>query len=116
MWAREVVLMEVIAFCGYDAIGAGLLLTVERNTLVSGEGVTVAGGTLSSSTAPTLGAVALGGRVKLRMACKLGIAVLRLKALMVVIGMVLHNVWRTSHAARTMRSAVEIVGIAQWLG
>ncbi len=62
--------MEVVAFCGYIATGARLLLTVEHNTLVSGEGVMVAGGTLSSSAAPTLGIVALGGRVGLIMACK----------------------------------------------
>jgi hypothetical protein len=82
----------------------------------SGEGVTVAGGTLGSSAAPTLGAVALGGKAGLMMARRLQIAVLRLAASMVVIGMVLHNVQRTSHVARTVRSAVEIVGIAQWLG
>jgi hypothetical protein len=60
MRAWEVALIEVVAFCGYKATGAGQLLTVELNTLVSGEGMTVAGGTLSSSTAPTLQAVALG--------------------------------------------------------
>jgi hypothetical protein len=115
MWVQEVVLMEVVVFCGYNAVRARLLLSVECNTLVSGEGMTVAGGTLSSSAAPTLGAVALGGRVRLIMALKLQIAVLWLAALMAVIGMVLCNVWRTSHAARTVRSEVEIVGIAQWL-
>jgi hypothetical protein len=50
------------------------------------------------------------------MACRLRIAILRLAGLMVVVGMVLCNVRRTTHAAFTMRSAVEIVGIAQWLG
>jgi hypothetical protein len=54
MRAREVVLIEVDAFYGYTATGAWLLLTVERNTLVSGEGVLVDGGTLGSSAAPTL--------------------------------------------------------------
>ena len=33
-----------------------------------------------------------------------------------VVGMVFCSVWSTSHAARSMSSAVEIVGIAQWLG
>ncbi len=74
MRAREVVLMEIVALCGYNAAGAGLLLTVERNTLISGKGMTVAGGTLGSSVAPTLGAVALGGRVGLTMAHKFWIA------------------------------------------
>ncbi len=89
MQAKEVALIEVVAFCGYKAVGAGLLLTVECNTLISGEGVTVAGGTLASSAAPTLGAVVLGGRVGLMMARRLRIAVLQLAASMAVIGMVL---------------------------
>jgi hypothetical protein len=76
----------------------------------------VAGGTLGSSPAPTLTAVAMGGRVGLTTACNFWIAVLQLVVLMVVIGMVLSNVWRTLHAARTVRSAVEIVGTMQWLG
>ncbi len=101
---------------GCNAAGAGLLLTVECNTLVSGKGVVVAGCTLSSSAAPTLRAVALGGRVGLMMTRRLQIAVLRLAASMAVVGMVLHNVQRMSQAARTVRSAVETVGIAQWLG
>ncbi len=105
MRAREVMLMEVVAFCGYNATGAGLLLTVECNTLVSGKGVMVAGGTLGSIAAPTLGAVVLGGRERLMVAHRLWIAVLRLAASMVVVGVVLCNVWRTSHAARTVRSA-----------
>ncbi len=79
------------------------MLTVECNTLVSGEGVMVAGGTLGSSAAPTHGAVALGGRVGLMMACRLQITVLQLVALMAVVGMVLCNVRRTLHAARTVR-------------
>ncbi len=116
MRAWEVVLIEVVAFCEYKAAGYGLLLTVESNTLVSGEGMMVAGGTLGSSAAPTFRAVALGGRVRLMMVHRLWIAILQLEALMAVIGMVLCNVRRTLHAARTMRSAVEIVGIAQWLG
>ena len=69
--ALEVTLMEVVAICGYNDTGAKLLLTVECNTLISGEGVMVAGGTLGSSAAPTLGAVALGGRVGLMMARRL---------------------------------------------
>jgi hypothetical protein len=105
MRTREVIVIEVGAFCGYKAAGAGLLLTVERNTLVSGEGVTIAGGTLGSSAAPTLGAVMLGGRVELMMAFRLRIAVLRWAALMAVVGMVLCNVRRTSHATRTVRMA-----------
>ncbi len=112
MRAREVPLMEVVAFCGYNSVGAGLLLMVECNTLVSGEGMTVAGGTLGSRAAPSLGAVALGGRVGLIMACKLRIAVMWLVASMAVVGMVLRNVQRKLHVAKTVRSVVEIVGIA----
>ncbi len=82
---------------------------VKHDTLVSGKGVTVAGGTLGSSTDLTLGAVALGAR-------RLQISVLQSGALLAVVGMVLSNVQRTPHAARTMRSAVKIVSILQWLG
>jgi hypothetical protein len=69
-----------------------------------------------SSAAPTLGAVALGGRVRLTMARNFCIDLLRLVALMAVVGVVLCNVRQTLHAARTVRSLVEIVGIMQWLG
>jgi hypothetical protein len=62
--------------------------------------VTTAGGTLGSSAAPTLKAVALGVRVGLMMAGILRIAVLRLAALMAVLGIVLCNVRRMLHAAR----------------
>jgi hypothetical protein len=74
------------------------------------------GGTLGSSAAPTLGAMVLGGRVGLMMAHKSRKAVLRAEALLADVGMVFHSVWNTSHDARTVRSAVEIVGIVQWLG
>jgi hypothetical protein len=114
MQARAAVLIEIVAFCGYKDAGAGLLLPVEHNTLVSGKAMTIAGGTLGSSAAPTLRAMVLGGRVRLMMAHKLQIAVLRL--VMAVIGMVLYSVRSMLHAARTVRSAVEIVGILQWLG
>ena len=70
MRAQEVALMEVVTFCGYKEAGDGLLLMVGCNTLVPGDLVMVAGGTLSSSAAPTLGALALGGRVGLMMAYK----------------------------------------------
>jgi hypothetical protein len=116
MRALEVVLMEVVMFCGYKDAGVGLLLTVGRNTLISGEVVMVAGGTLGSSAAFTLGAMALGGKVGLMMARKSRIAALWLAALMVVVGMLFCSVRSMSHTARTMRSAVEIVGILQWLG
>ncbi len=116
IWAQEVALIEVIPFCGYNATGAGLVLMVECNTLVSGKGMAVVWGTLGSSAAPTLGAVALGGRIGLIMVHKLWIAVLWLAASLVVIGMELCNVRRTLHAAITVRAVVEIVGIAQWLG
>jgi hypothetical protein len=36
MQAQEVALMEVVALCRFNAVGARLLLTVEGNTLVSG--------------------------------------------------------------------------------
>jgi hypothetical protein len=116
MRAQEVALMEVVMFCGYKDAGVGLLLMVGRNNLVSGKLVMVAGGTLGSSAAPTLGAMALGGRVGLMMACKSRIAILRVAALLADVGMVFFSVRSTLHAARTVRSIVEIVGIAQWLG
>jgi hypothetical protein len=117
MRAQEVALMEVERFCGYKDAGVRLLLMVGRNTLVPGGGlVMVAGGTLSSSVAPTLGAMALGGRVGLMMAHKSLIAILQAAALLADVGMVFCSVWSTSHAARTVRSVVEIVGITQWLG
>ncbi len=116
MRAREVALMEVVMFCGYEDAGVRLLLMLGCNTLVSGKVVMVAGGNLDSGTAPTLRAMELGGRVGLMMACKSRIAVLQLAALMVVVGMVFCSVWSTSLAARTVGSAVEIVRIMQWLG
>ncbi len=116
MWAQEVALMEVVMFCVYKDTGVVLLLMVGRNTLISGKLVMVAGGTLGSSTAPTLRAMALGCRVGLMMARKSRIAVLWAAALMADVGMVFLSVWSMSHAARTVRSAVEIVGITQWLG
>jgi hypothetical protein len=111
MQAREVVLIEILRFCGYKDTGVGMLLMVGHNTLVSGELVMVAGSTLGSSAAPTLGAMALGSRVELMMAHKSLIAILQLAALLVDVGMVFHSVRSTLHAARTARSAVEIVGI-----
>jgi hypothetical protein len=116
MQAWEVASMDVVALCGYNNAGAGLLLIVERNTLLSSKGVMVAGRLLSSSAAPNLGAVAMGDRVRLTMACNIQIAVLWSVALMVADGMVLFNVRRTLHAARTVRSAADIVSIMQWLG
>ncbi len=116
MQAREVVLMEVEMFCGYKDAGVGLLLNVGCNTFIPGDLVMEAGGTLCSSAAPTLGAMALGGRVGLMMARKLRIAVLWAAASLADVGMVFHSVWSTLYAARTVRSAVEIVGIMQWLG
>ncbi len=108
--------MEVVTFCGYKDAGVRLLLTVGCNTLVPGNLVMVAGGTLGSSAAPTLRAMALGGRVELMMAHKSWIAVLWAAALLADVGMVFRSVQSTLHAARTVRSLVEIVGIAQWLG
>ncbi len=107
--------MEVVTFCGYKDSGVGLLLMVGRNTLVSGKLVMVAGGTLDSSAAPTLRAMALGGRVGLTMARKSRIAILWVVALLADVGIVFQSVWSMSHAAKTVRSAVEIGGIAQWL-
>jgi hypothetical protein len=116
MRAKEVALMEVETFCGYKDAGVGLLLMVGCNTVVPGNLVMVAGGTLGSSAAPTLRAMALGGRVGLMMGHKSGIAILQTAALLADVGMVFRSVRRTLHATRTMRSVVEIVGIAQWLG
>ncbi len=116
MRAHKVVLMEVETFCGYKDAGVGLLLTVGRNTLVPGNLVMETGGTLGSSAAPTFGAMMLGGRVGLMMAHKSRIAVLRAAASLANVGMVFRSVRSTLHAARTVRSAVEIVGTMQWLG
>jgi hypothetical protein len=113
MQAQEVALVEVVTFCGYKDAGVGLLLMVGRNTLIPGNLLMVAGGILGSSTAPTLGAMVLEGRVGLMMAHKSWIAVLRVAALLADVGMVFCNVRSTLHAARTMRSADEIVGIVQ---
>jgi hypothetical protein len=54
MRAQEVALMKVVIFCGYKDAGVELLLTVGHNTLVPGNLVMVAGGTLGSSAASTL--------------------------------------------------------------
>jgi hypothetical protein len=116
MHARKVVLMEVETFCRYKDVGVGLLLTVGRNTLIPGNPVMEAGGTLGSSAALTLRAMALGGRVGLMMARKSRIAVLWAAASLADVGMVFCSVRSTLHAAMTVRSAVEIVGIVQWLG
>jgi hypothetical protein len=89
---------------------------VGRNTLVPGNLVMVAGGTLGSSAAPTLGAMVLGGRVGLMTTDKSRIAILRAADLLGDVGVVVCSVWSKSHATRIARSAVEIVGIAQWLG
>jgi hypothetical protein len=50
------------------------------------------------------------------MAHKSWIAILRAAALLANVGMVVCSVRSTLHATRTVRSAVEIVGIMQWLG
>jgi hypothetical protein len=86
------------------------------STFVPGDLVMVAGGTLGSSTTPTLRAMALGNRVGLMMAHKSRIAVLQAAALLADVGIVVCSVRSTLHAARTVISAVEIFGIAQWLG
>jgi hypothetical protein len=75
MQAQEVVLMEVVTFCGYKDAEVGLLLTVGCKSLVLGNLVLVAGGNLGSSAAPTLRAMALWGRVGLMMAHKSQIVV-----------------------------------------
>ncbi len=116
MQAQEVALMEVVTFFGYKDAGVGLVLMVGCNTHVPGDLVMVAGGTLGSSAAPTLRAMALGGRGGWMMACKSRIAVLQVAALLADVGMVFLSVWSTSHAARIVRSVVEVVGIVQWLG
>ncbi len=114
--AQAVALMEVETFCGYKDAGFRLLLTVGCNTLVPGNLVMVAGGTLGSSAAPTLRVMALGGRVGLMMPHKSLIAVLRVAASLADVGMVFCSVRSMLHTAMTVRSAVEIVGMAQWLG
>jgi hypothetical protein len=108
MRAQTVVVMKVVTFCRYKDAGLRPLLTVGCNTIVFGKVVMVAGGTLGSSAAPTLGAMALGGRVRLMMERKSQIAILWLAALMAVVGMLFCSVRSTSHAAWTVRSAVEI--------
>jgi hypothetical protein len=49
------------------------------------------------------------------MARKSQMAVLRAAALLADVGIVSHSVRSMSHAVITMRSAVEIIGIVQWL-
>jgi hypothetical protein len=95
--------MEVETFCGYKDTEVGLLLTVGRNTLIPGNLVMVAGGTLGSSTAPTLGAMVLGGKVELMMAYKSWIDILRVAVSLADVGIVFYSVRSTSHAASTMR-------------
>jgi hypothetical protein len=65
--------MEVVALLGYNTAGVGLLLMVECNILVSGDGVMVAGGTIGSSAALTPGAVTTGGTVRLTMVRNFGL-------------------------------------------
>jgi hypothetical protein len=89
---------------------------VGRNTLVPGDPVMEAGGTLGSRAAPALGAMALGGRVGLMMAYKSQIAVLWAAALLADVGILFCSVRSTLHAAMAVRSAAEIVGIVQLLG
>jgi hypothetical protein len=108
--------MEVETFFGYKDVEVGLLLMVGCNTLVLGNLVMVAGGTLGSCAVLALRAMALEGSVGLMMAHKSQIAVLRAAASLADVGMVFCNVRSTSHSARTVRSSAEIVGIAQWLG
>jgi hypothetical protein len=79
--------MEVMTFCGYKYAGVGLLLTIGCTTLEPGNLLMVAGGTIGCSAAPTLGAMALGGRVGLMMAHKPWIAILRAEALLADVGM-----------------------------
>ena len=116
MRAQEVVLLEVVMLYEYKDAGVGLLLTVGRNTLGPDNLVMEAGGTLGSSAAPTLGAMAMGGWVGLMMAHKSWIAMLQVAALLADVGKVFRSVRITLHAAKTVRSVVEIVGIVQWLG
>jgi hypothetical protein len=116
MRVRDLALMEVETFCGYKDTGVGLLLMAGCNNLVPGNLVMVAGCTLYSSAAPTLQAMALGGRVELMMAHKSRIAILRVAALLADVGMVVRSIQSMSHAARTVRSALEIIGIMQWPG
>ena len=94
MQARKVVLMEVETFCGYKDAGVGLLLMIGRNTLVSSNlmMMMVAGGTLNSSAVPTLGAMVLGGRVRLMMTHKSWIAILWAAASLADVGMVFCSV------------------------
>jgi hypothetical protein len=86
--------MEVVTFCGYKDAGVGLLLMIGRNTLVSSNlmMMMVAGGTLNSSAVPTLGAMVLGGRVRLMMTHKSWIAILWAAASLADVGMVFCSV------------------------
>ena len=113
MRARAVVsLDDVAAPWGYNAVGAGLLLTVGRSTLTS----PVAMGTLISGATATLGAASLEGMDGNTIARRSRIAAHSLMASRAVAGIVLPSERRMSHASKMVMSSGEMVGVAQWLG
>ena len=109
---RDVMSSNVVATRGYSTVGAASLLTVGRSTLAS----CAALGTLGDGATPILGAAALMGSAGNTMAQRSRIAVCRATASCDVAGTVPSSARSTSHAARTVTSSGEMVGVAQWLG
>ena len=102
--ARDIVLSDVVATRGYSTGWAASLLMVGRSTLASRAAL----GTLGYGATPILGAAASAGMAGGTMARRSWIAVRRVTASC--------NARSTSHAARTVTSSGEMVGVAQWLG
>ncbi len=110
--ARDIVLSDVVATRGYSTGWAASLLMVGRSTLASRAAL----GTLGDGAPLTLGAVASSGTAGVTMARRLRIAVRSATASCEVAGTVPSSARSTSHAARTVTSSGEMVGMAQWLG
>ena len=110
--ARDVVLSDVLVTRGYSTGGAASLLTVGRSTLASRAAL----GTLGDGAPPTLGAAASSGTTGVTMVRRLRIAVRSATASYEVVGTVPSSARSTSHAARTVTSSGEMVGVPQWLG
>ncbi len=98
MQLRDIAPTDFMEPHGYEMTGARLVLMVEHNTLITGNGVVVTIGTLGSNAIPTLGTVATGGRVGLMMAPRSWMAVLQSLMSMAVAGMMPPSVQRMSHA------------------
>jgi len=110
--ARDVVSSNIVATRGYSTGGAASLLTVGRSTLASHAVL----GTLGDGATPILGAAASSGTAGNTMARRSRITVCRATALCNVAGTAPSSGRSTSHAAKTVTSSGEMVGVVQWLG